>query len=431
MRSIARRQLLWALGAVALSPSLRLRVASAQTAPAPRTLVVVFQRGAVDGLSMVVPYAEPSYQRDRPRIAIPPPGRGDGSAIDLDGRFGLHPRLAALQPLWRSGELAVVHAVGPAEATRSHFDAQHFFEVGSFEPSRSVDGFLSRALASRPHAPTDLRGVAMGEAVPELLRGALPCVAIDDLARYGLQAARDDVRARLEGAFGELYAAGGDPIATGGRAALATAARLREVGRAAASPMNGATYPRGRVGRSLQQLAALLRAGVGVEVACVETGGWDTHTAQGDGRQGRLPGLLDELGSSLAAFHRDLGERMRDVLVLTVTEFGRTVAENGTGGTDHGHGSAVFALGGAVRGGQVLGRWPGLDPAHRLEGRDLAVTTDVRELFAEALREHMGLGDLSGVFPGYTPRRGLGLFREIAPAAVSSAMSAVPRSSDL
>ncbi len=405
MSAFGRRALLMGLGGVALAPSLGVRVASAQpaanTGPAQKTLVVVFLRGGVEGLGMVVPHAEPAYYRERPRLAVPAPGRGTNAALDLDGRFGLHPRLAGLLPLWRSGELAVVHAVGLTDPTRSHFDAQHFLEVGTTDPLRGSDGFLNRALQQRAVPEGRVRAVAMGEPLSEVLRGAVPALAIEDLPRFGLQAGNDAQRTAVERAFGELYASANDPVSTAGRLALETAARLRDLARAAPPPANGASYPRARAGRSLMQLATLLRANVGVEVACVDLGGWDTHTGQGDNGTGRMADLLGELGGALAAFRQDLGEKMRDVLVLTVTEFGRTIAENGTGGTDHGHGSATLVMGGGVRGQRVLGRWPGLEVAQRFEGRDLAVTTDLRDLLSEALRVHLGVSDLGAVFPGH------------------------------
>lgn len=406
-------------------PGFLARVAHAQARPpaAPGaasasrrpTLVCVFQRGAADALSMLVPHVEPSYYAERPRLAIarPAAGRPD-AALDLDGRFGLHPRLAPLAALYARRELAVVCAVGVPSASRSHFDAQHLLEAGTAELAAARDGVLDRALAALPAPPAAasssatpsgaFRGVAFGATLPEWLRGSVPALAIDDLRRFGVAAGRPDVRARLTDAFAALYADPADPVARAGREALEAVRVVGALDPARYAPAHGAAYPGGPLGRQLAQLAQLIKADLGVEIAAVDAGGWDTHVAQGGASGGRLPALLTEFGGALAAFRQDLGDRMRDVVVVTVTEFGRTVAENGTGGTDHGHGAVSFVLGGGVRGGAVLGHWPGLDRAARFEGRDLAITTDVRDLLAELFEAHLGVRALGPVFPGYELR---------------------------
>ncbi len=309
-------------------------------------LVCLFQRGAVDGLTMIVPHGDPVYYRERPRIAVP-----KRDVLDLDGYFGLHPRLAALKPLWDSKCLAAIHAIGPPSVVRSHFDAQQDMESGTPGVKGTPDGWLNRACRHDRTHDTPFRAVSFGPVPPRILAGSAPSLAIHDLRAHGLGAPH---------------------------------------------PANRADYPRSRLGTALSEIAQLIKAEVGLQVAIADVTGWDTHVNQG-ATEGRLAERLGELGQALAAFPRDLGERMHDVVVLTMSEFGRTVRENGTSGTDHGHATATLVLGGPVNGGRVLGRWPGL------EDRDVAVTTDFRDLFAEVLARHLGARDLSAIFPGFTP----------------------------
>ncbi len=366
-----------------------------------KTLVCIFQRGAVDGLSMVVPHGDAVYYRERPRIAIGPPGK-PGGAIDLDGHFGLHPGMETLVPLFRDKSLAIVHAVGSPDASRSHFDAQDYMETGTPGVKATSDGWLNRHLRhTAEHEDTPFRGVAISQQLPRALRGAAPALAIDDLRAFGLRARQPATRGRLAAAFQDLYAGSAQGfLASSSEEAFDAMRMLESADPSRYTPAHGARYPRGRLGRSLRQIAQLIRADLGIEIAFADVGGWDTHVNQG-GSSGQLGNRLVELAESLAAFTRDLGERMADVAVLTMSEFGRTVAENGTTGTDHGHGTAMLVLGGDTRGGQVLGRWPGLAPAERFEGRDLAVTTDFRNLFGEVLVRHLGDTNLGEVFPGY------------------------------
>ena len=365
-----------------------------------RILVCLFQRGAVDGLSMVVPHGDREYYAERRRIAIP-----KGDLLDLDGHFGLHPELRALEPLWRNRSLAVVHAVGSPEATRSHFDAQDYMETATPGVKSTPDGWLNRYCRhDREHADTPFRAVAFGPQLPRALAGTAPALAIDNLRAFGLRVPQDAARDRITRAFEELYeGAATGLLASSSQEGFQAIEMLKRVKPTQYQPGNGAEYPRGRFGQSLLQIAQLIKANVGLEIAFADIGGWDTHVNQGAG-EGQLAARLRELGRGLAAFALDLGERMRDVVVLTMSEFGRTVRENGNGGTDHGHATAMLALGGPVNGGRVLGRWPGLDPAGRFEGRDLAVTTDFRDLFGEILQRHMAASDLGAVFPGYTPQ---------------------------
>lgn len=359
-------------------------------------LVCLFQRGAVDGLSMIVPHGEAAYYRDRPRIAIP-----RDRLIDLDGHFGLHPALGALKPHWDNHSLAVIHAVGSPDSTRSHFDAQDFMETGTPGTRSTTDGWLNRACQhSEEHANTPFRAVAFGPELPRILAGSAPSLALDDLRTFGIRESRGS-NDRLTRAFEAMYQGSSTGLlASSAEEGFEAARMLRQLNPGQYTPANGAQYPNGKLGRSMQQMAQLIKADLGVEIAFVDVSGWDTHVAQG-AADGQLGNRLTELGQSLSVFATDLGDRMSEVVVLTMSEFGRTVKENGSGGTDHGHGTAMMLLGGPVKGGKVVGRWPGLGEEARYEGRDLAITTDFRALFSEVLTRHLGIKDTSAVFPGF------------------------------
>ncbi len=380
----------------------RAAMAVEATGPRPKSLVCLFQRGAVDVLSMVVPHAEASYYDDRPTVAIPRPGEKNG-ALDLDGKFGLHPKLGALKALFDAKELAIITATGSPDPTRSHFDAQNVMEAGSPAIGTVRDGWLNRCLAEK--ALGNFGGVAISPMMPASLSGKAPALVIQDLAAFGIRAKQPRVRATLESAFHDLYA-GSDLVASTGRDALAAMETVQRMDSASYRPENGAAYPKGALGKKLMQVAQLLKAGLGTRVAFLDCGGWDTHT----GQNGRLAPLLTELGLCIAAFRADMGDRMRDTVLLTMSEFGRMVSENGAGGTDHGHGSAMLAIGGGVAGGKVLGKWPGLARDARFEGRDLAVTTDFRDVFAEIATRHLGVKEIATVFPGFTPSNPAKLF---------------------
>src|SRR5213594_3779598 len=356
-------------------------------------LVCLFQRGAVDGLNMIVPHGDALYYRERPRIAVPAT-----DVIDLDGYFGLHPRLAPLKQWWDSKSLAAIHAIGSPDATRSHFDAQDYLESGTPGVKATPDGWLNRYCQhDREHQDTPFRAVAFGPQLPRILAGTAPSLAIDDLQAFGLRAPQPAARDRLTRAFEELYAGSATGLlSTTSREAFAAVQVLKRLDPGQYRPANGADYPRGKLGKALLEIAQLIRADVGLQVAFADVTGWDTHVNQG-ASEGQLATRLSDLGQALWAFTRDLGERMRDVVVLTMSEFGRTVRENGSSGTDHGHATAMLVLGGPVNGGRVLGKWPGL------EGRGVPVTTDFRDLFAELVARHLGARDLSAIFPGFTP----------------------------
>jgi uncharacterized protein (DUF1501 family) len=362
-------------------------------------LVCLFQRGAVDGLNMIVPHGESLYYRERPRIAIPAK-----DVIDLDGHFGLHPSLAPLKSLWNNKSLAVLHAIGSPDSTRSHFDAQDYMESGTPGLKATSDGWLNRYCThDREHADTPFRAVAFGPQLPRILAGSAPSLAIDDLQAFGLRVPQEAARDRLTRAFEELYdGAGTGLLASSSREGFEAIQMLKRADPTQYRPAGDIQYPPGRLGRTLLQIAQLIKANVGLEIAFADCTGWDTHVNQGSS-EGQLSVRLRELGLALSAFTGDLGERMRNVVVLTMSEFGRTIRENGNSGTDHGHATAMLVAGGPVNGGRVLGRWPGLEMEQRFEGRDVPVTTDFRDLFGEILTRHLGATDLTPVFPGYAP----------------------------
>jgi uncharacterized protein (DUF1501 family) len=418
--TISRRYFLKGGGVAMLGfsamPSFLTRALHAATAPSKKVLVVVFQRGAMDGLNAVVPYGERSYYAMRPSIAIPPPNGSPataGAAIDLDGFFGVHPSLEPLVPLFREKQLAIVHAAGSPDNSRSHFDAQDYMESGTPGVKSTEDGWLNRYLQKQPEDnATPFRAVAMGQQMPRTLRGSVSALAIPDIKQFQVLAPVA-VSGAMSGGFEALYAQTVDQALHGtGQETFEAVEMLKKVREELYVPENGAAYPQGKFGHTLQQVAQLIKADIGVEVAFVDIGGWDHHVNEG-GVQGQLGNILREFGGSLAAFHKDLGAKLADVTVVTMSEFGRTAAENGNRGTDHGHANCMFVFGGDVRGGRVYGQWPGLDRSRLYEGRDLAVTTDFRTVLGEVVSHHLGSTDMSFVFPGfrYDPRQGPGLIR--------------------
>jgi len=373
--------------------------AAAQENRKHKILVAVFQRGAADGLNMVVPFFEKRYYEVRPSIAVPAPapGRPNG-AIDLDGRFGLHPALQALKPLWDSRQLAIVEATGSPDPTRSHFDAQEYMESGMPGVKDAEDGWLNRALTPIGPEASPVRAISVGSQLPRALKGSRGGVAVNNLQQF--QVGNRDTAGILE----SMYTTTADArLNVTGKRTFDAVKMIESINQRPYSPVNGAQYV-GEFGRGLQQVARLIKADAGVEVAFADIGGWDHHSNE----SGQLNNVLREFGTSLAAFVRDMGDRMQDIVLVTMSEFGRTVKENGNTGTDHGHGDVMFVLGGPVRGGSIYGRWPGLEPEQLYEQRDLAVTTDFRDVLGELVQAHLGLG-VDQVFPGYTPGEALGL----------------------
>ena len=397
-------------------PAFLQRAVAATPMPNKKQLVVLFQRGAADGLNIVVPFAELNYYRLRPTIAIPQPRRGvvGEAAIDLDGYFGLHPSLAPLEPLFHKNQLAIVHAAGSPDPTRSHFDAQDFMESGTPGVKATDDGWLDRALQTIPEEnASPFRAVAMGSNLPRMLRGSAGAIALPDLKNFKVipqSAAMNNV---VQGGFEAMYSQSVDHALHGtGTETFEAIDMLGKIDTSKLPPENGAEYPTSRLGQNMQQIGQLLKAKVGVEVLFVDCGGWDNHVNEG-GVQGQLSNLLKDLGQSLAAFHQDMGDRMRDIVVVTMSEFGRTAKENGNRGTDHGHANCMFVMGGEVKGGKVYGKWPGLDDHQLNESRDLALTTDFRYVLGETLTKHIGVKDLATVFPGFdnSPHRFPGLIK--------------------
>jgi uncharacterized protein (DUF1501 family) len=365
-----------------------------------KSLIAIFQRGAVDGLNMVVPFGESSYYDSRPSIAIAKPESGNSEAvISLDGFFGLHPAMSSFKPLWDSKRLAIVHAAGSPDNTRSHFDAQDYMESATPGVKSTSDGWLNRYLQSKQDPDRSLfRAVSMTKTMPRVLQGRASAVAMANLSDFAIRAGQSS--ASLQGGFEAIYARENDPLAGMGRETFEAVNYLKKANPAQYQPENGAQYPRTPFGNSLLQIAQLIKAGVGLEVAFTDIGGWDTHVNQGNAR-GQLGNLLQQFSSAIAALHQDLGPRMDDVIVLTMSEFGRTVHENGNRGTDHGHANAMFVMGNSVRGGKVYGRWPGLKTDQLYEGRDLALTTDFRDVFGEIATRHLGSTNAQSIFPGY------------------------------
>ena len=373
-----------------------------------KILVAIFQRGAADGLNIVVPHGERHYYDMRPTIAIPRPSGGDreNSAVDLDGFFGLHPALAPLKPMFDAQHLAIVHAAGSPDPTRSHFDAQDFMESGTPGLKATGDGWLNRSLVHESGSVSPVRAIAMGVALPRALRGRNNAVAIENLSSFQV---RNDGASKV---FQAMYADSSDAVLSGtGRETFDAVKLLQSIEKQPYHP--SAEYPRGRFGDSLQQIARLIKSGVGVEVAFADIGGWDHHVNEvaQQPTQGQLAQRLAEFGQSLAAFWNDLGDRMADVALVTMSEFGRTARENGNRGTDHGHANVMFVMGGDVRGGKVYGDWPGLAGEQLYEGRDLALTTDFRSVLGELVQTHLGNRDLNGVFPGFSSKSFRGLMR--------------------
>lgn len=415
-RRIVLKQGAFALVSLGFAPAFLTRTALAVERPrGAKQLIAIFQRGAVDGLSVIVPCGEADYYRSRPTIAVARPGQGDAAALNLDGYFGLNPRLAVLKPFWDRRDLAVVHACGSPDATRSHFDAQDYMETGTPGVKNTADGWLNRYLqlrdtasttATTPAASSTFQAVAMSAQLPRMLQGRAAAVAMRDLERFG-------VRGPAAGAFESAYGQAADRVLNGvGRDAFDAMRTLRHADPSRYRPEHGAEYPRSAFGHSLRQIAQLCKADVGFEVAFADVSGWDTHVNQGS-TQGQLGTRLDDFSRSIAALVTDLGDRMADVVIVTMSEFGRAVRENGNRGTDHGHGNAMMIIGGGVKGGKVYGRWPGLATHHRYDGRDLAITTDFRDIFAEVVVRHLGLLSTDGLFPGWhvDQTRFLGLFR--------------------
>jgi uncharacterized protein (DUF1501 family) len=389
-----------------------------------KTLVAIFMRGAADGLNIVAPFGDPRYREVRPLLGLQPPRPQDdnqnngpfGPVIDLDGKFGLHAGLRPFKELWDKKQLAIVEATGSPDPSRSHFDAQDYMESGT--PGKTGSGWLNRALGNPGPDASALRAVALSARVPRTLRGEHEAVALGNIQDFNIT---DQERLAI---LQNMYSLTPDAtMRRTGKDAFEAMKLIQSMGKetpnrdARVSFVPGDPAPArndrpsynagGQLGRNLQELARLIKSDAGVEAAFAEVDGWDHHQNENN----QLPNLLNQFSNAIAAFCHDLGDRMEDVVIVTMSEFGRTVEENGTGGTDHGHGSLMMVAGGAVQGGKIYGEWPGLEKEQLFEGRDLAVTTDFRTVLSELLRQHLGRTDLTSVFPGFQPGHSLGLLR--------------------
>src|SRR6202522_4127487 len=396
-RVFLRNSALAVVGTAAV-PSFLARAAAGAVEPGTRTkrLVVIFQRGAADGLNIVVPHAEPAYYSMRPSINIP-----RAQVIDLDGFFGLHPSMVSFKPLWDQGPLAIVHAAGSPDTTRSHFDAQDYMESGTPGVKVTADGWLNRALQAETvkGGPSAFRAVALGTQVPRTLQGRIPAIAVNNLADFSV-GGRGPQTSPMSNAFQAMYDESTDAMLHGtGQETFEAVKMLKAANPAQYQPQNGVNYPNTAFGNSLKQVAQLLKANLGVEAAFSDIGGGDTHQKQGN-VNGQLANRLKEVSDTIAAFWADMGDDAENVTLVTMSEFGRTARQNGTGGTDHGHANVMFVLGGKVKGGKVYGRWPGLANEQLNEGRDLTVTTDFRRVLGEAAYRTLGSRNLDMVFPG-------------------------------
>ena len=407
-RNVSRRGLI--SSAAASLPSWMPRMAfRAKGAPARGdVLVCLFQRGGMDSLSAVIPYEERMYYDGRPVLAYARPSASNPkSSVRLDDRFGLNPGLKGMKRIWDEGQLAIVHATGSPHGSRSHFDAMDYMERGTPGEKAINTGWLGRHLSSTARATdSPFRAVGLGPALPQSLRGPIPAAALRSIADFHLQGRESELlrfRAELE----KLWCAD-DGFAEDARATFDALDILERADPLSHSPENGAAYPDTSLGQGLKQIAQLIKADVGLEVACIDVGGWDTHTNQvwngSDPTFGSMYNMLTRFDESISAFHTDLGRRFEDpgVTLVTMSEFGRRVTQNAANGTDHGEGGCMFIISGAAVPG-VHTEWPGLEPDEMADGENLAITRDYRDTLSEILVRRMGNGALFDVFPGHEP----------------------------
>ncbi len=367
--------------------------ASAAPSSSSKVLVVLFQRGAADGLNIVVPFNDPIYRKSRPTIALGLPGQDKG-VLDLDGQFGLHPAMTPLLPLWKSGQFAVVQAAGSPDGTRSHFDAQDNMETGTPGIKTTPDGLLNRSMQDLPKRPkSSLAAVAVSPRLPRILRGDFPVTTFTNMQSYRFFGGPGE-----EATFEQMYEQSIDQLLSGaGKETRDSVDALQKILGDGAQKAEDVGYPKSKESQGFFQLARIIKAKAGLKVGFVDIGGWDDHVQE----ENRLQKGLADLGGAIAAFYRDLGDQANDVLLVSMTEFGRTLVENGNRGTDHGHASVMMLFGGGVKGGKVYGRWPGLEPENLFENRDLQVTTDFRQVLSEALSGHLGIQDQTQIFPAF------------------------------
>jgi len=404
-REVSRRDFmkLGSAAAMALAaPAWLPRVSLASSFSSNRDVIVsIFLRGGMDGLSMVPPFFENAYYKLRPGIGIQPPDASSNGALDLDGKFGFAPAMGPLLEAYGNGDLLVVHACGLENPTRSHFEAQHFVEVGQGDPPANLfTGWLGRHLqtTSPAQAGAILRGVGVGNGLQQTLAGAPQTLPIADLEAFGFAGASNTASARQD-SVEAMYAAYHDPLSTAAVNTVQTIDLLEQIDFAGYEPAGGAQYPSAEFGTALRSTAALIKAQIGVEAVAIDLGGWDTHDNQGP-IDGWMATLMGTFAQGLAAFHTDLfSDSFSDVAVIAMSEFGRNAQENGSAGADHGHAGAMMALGGNINGGQVLTDWPGLGDSQLYAGQDLAITIDYRDIITEILTERGGNTDPGALFP--------------------------------
>jgi uncharacterized protein (DUF1501 family) len=389
-----------------------LLVGPTSSVPSTDVLIVLFLRGAMDGLNMVIPYAENNYYAARPTIAIPKPAPKDlSSAIDLDGFFGLHPAMNGLKPIWDKGALAFVHASGSPDPTHSHFDAQDYTERGTPGSKQTPTGWLDRHLQTAPwQNPSPFRAVALSAMLPTSLQGGIPATAIPSIENFRLGGRKGDsaVIKLIASSLGNLYPAN-TSLFQESSLTFEAVQTLQKANPGQYSPANGAAYPQSSFGQGMKQIAQLIRANIGLEIATLDLGGWDTHIQEG-GAQGQLAKLLADLGNGLAAFYQDLGDQFNHISVVAMSEFGRRVQENGNHGTDHGHGEVMLLMSNNLSGAKVFGQWPGLSQDKLYGPGDLAVTTDFRQVLSELVQNRLSNPHTPDVFPGFTGTN-IGIFR--------------------
>lgn len=372
-----------------------------------KIMVCIFQRGAMDGLMAVTPFTDEYLKAARPTLFLSAAKGSDKTPlIDLDGRFGLHPSMNAFEPLFRSKQLAIVHGIGSPNNTRSHFDAQDYMESGTPFNKGTSSGWLNRAVGLLGHDAytTPFQAVSLTSAMPRSFYGDNPSVAISNLQDFAIQMRGNPMAANVAAkSFEDLYdQTSSSLLKNTGKESFDAVKMLQKVDTKNYKPANGAVYPNSSVANSLKQIAQLIKMDVGLEIAFTESGGWDTHFNQGSDT-GIFARNVDDLSKSIAAFWTDLGQYQDDVTLMTMTEFGRTVKQNGTGGTDHGRASCNFILGNDVNGGIVHGNMATALSVDNLEdGRDLAVTTDFRSVFSEVADKHLRINDDKVLFPGWS-----------------------------
>jgi uncharacterized protein (DUF1501 family) len=409
MSKLTRRGFLGALGAAATLPGWfpRLAFAAPGRAASQRdTLVCIFLRGGADGVNVVVPFGDHHYHDNRPTIGIREPGVGPNRAINLDGFFGFHPSLGPLKEVWDDGGLAVVHAAGMPINNHSHFDSMDWMERGTPGERRVLSGWIGRHLAAVDGANTSpFRAIGFGDLVPASLRGTIPATSLASIADFHLQGFEDQI-SRFQGTLAALYS-GTTFLDVQALQTFGAVERLSAADPGQYEPQNGAEYPDTDFGNALKQIGQLIKADLGLEVACVDLGGWDMHDTESD----QMPGLLADLGAGLHAFYADLHDRIGNITVATMTEFGRRIEENASGGTDHGTASFMFLMGGGINGKKVYGPWPTLAPEALADPGDLAVTTDYRTVLSEILERRLGNPGVEQVFPGFVRGSYLGVCR--------------------